>query len=139
MENCTAARKDHSCRNPVADTHTYGAHRQLALQHGHTQDKAHDLCGPDRDEIAARMVFCLTGVQRFGKLKQTRYRKARHPAAQRTIEGRGESSPQPVVANHSCFLSFRSDQARSKRSRFMTLDHAAAKSFTNFSFASADP
>ena len=31
----------------------------------------------------------------------------------------------------------RSDQARSKRSRFITLVHAATKSFTNFSFESA--
>ena len=31
----------------------------------------------------------------------------------------------------------RKDQARSKRSRFITLVHAATKSFTNFSFASA--
>src|SRR5580692_10767492 len=31
----------------------------------------------------------------------------------------------------------RCDQARSKRSRFITLPHAATKSFTNFSFASA--
>lgn len=33
----------------------------------------------------------------------------------------------------------RFDQARSKRSRFMTLSHAATKSVTNFSPASADP
>jgi len=32
---------------------------------------------------------------------------------------------------------FRRDQARSKRSAFITLVHAATKSFTNFSFASA--
>jgi ATP-dependent DNA ligase len=32
---------------------------------------------------------------------------------------------------------FRRDQARSKRSRFITLVHAATKSFTNFSFESA--
>ena len=33
---------------------------------------------------------------------------------------------------------FRIDQARSKRSRFITLSHAATKSFANFSFASAE-
>jgi uncharacterized membrane protein YtjA (UPF0391 family) len=32
---------------------------------------------------------------------------------------------------------FSQDQARSKRSAFITLVHAATKSFTNFSFASA--
>src|SRR5580658_464363 len=32
---------------------------------------------------------------------------------------------------------FRRDQARSKRSRFVTLVHTATKSFTNFSFESA--
>src|SRR5436190_18192146 len=32
---------------------------------------------------------------------------------------------------------FRRDQTRSKRSRFITLVHAATKSFTNFSFESA--
>ena len=34
-------------------------------------------------------------------------------------------------------LFFRRAQARSKRSRFITLVHAATKSFTNFSFESA--
>ena len=38
-----------------------------------------------------------------------------------------------------CGRSLRSDQARSKRSRFITLVHALTKSFANFSLASALP
>ena len=47
--------------------------------------------------------------------------KPRHPAASRLSGSRGASS----------------DQARSKRSRFMTLSQAATKSRTNFSFESS--
>jgi hypothetical protein len=59
-----------------------------------------------------------------------------HVAAGRAHSG---SSARPVVgAAFQRQLKRRPDfQARSKRSRFITLFHAATKSFTNFSFASA--
>ena len=44
----------------------------------------------------------------------------------------------PDAWNHvTCHAGWTPDQARSKRSRFMTLSHAATKSRTNFSFASS--
>src|SRR5664280_1749430 len=66
-----------------------------------------------------------------------------------TKNGRGFPRPfciadeaEPYSAACGCALetlenSFRRDQARSKRSSFITLVHAATKSFTNFSFESA--
>ena len=66
-----------------------------------------------------------------------------------TKNGRGFPRPfciadeaEPYSAACGCALetlenSFRRDQARSKRSSFITLVHAAAKSFANFSLASA--
>jgi hypothetical protein len=47
-----------------------------------------------------------------------------------------EKAPREGIAGG--FFSFNhNDQARSKRSAFITLVHAATKSLTNFSFASA--
>ena len=55
------------------------------------------------------------------------------PPALGRSEVRGERASGPARAGRPG----RNDQARSNRSRFITLSHAATKSFTNFSFASS--
>ncbi len=51
----------------------------------------------------------------------------------------GLRTPRPARADLGVMIRRGSgeDQARSNRSRFITLSHAATKSFTNFSFASS--
>jgi len=64
------------------------------------------------------------------------------------VAGQAAKAPVPLRRNRGLSFFDRSsatharenaaaDQASSKRSAFITLDHAATKSFTNFSFASA--
>ena len=69
-------------------------------------------------------------------------RRAGATHRQRLLLSARNGKPRPRAGETGVTISFvwkafRRDQARSKRSRFITLVHAATKSFTNFSFESA--
>src|SRR5262245_18883750 len=55
----------------------------------------------------------------------------------RLVGGNHDLSNLSFVCHRVSPIPFREGQTRSMRSRFITLDHAATKSFTNFSFESA--
>ncbi len=84
------------------------------------------------------------GCQARGRLQRSGFsqkQRVRKPA--RASQGKARPSVLPIqaagteVTGRSAALFFGRSEARSKRSRFITLFHATTKSFTNFSLESA--
>ena len=108
--------RDLKTRTARAFQNRLGDSIQRALGMSLERSRFHaEIPGPRRPDIRAVAIFC-EHIELLGVAPVTS-----------VLKSEGANRPDPI------------DQARSNRSRSMTLAQAATKSFTNFSFESSHP